>query len=91
MSHLGPTSEPFEYMSIDTIGGLSGNKSTKKYCYLLVDHFNRYAYAVACKTQKAEDFIKLVKLVFDKEHKIRILLADQYTGINSVIFKNFLR
>ena len=91
LSQLGPATKPFEYMSIDTIGGFAGNNSTKKYCHLLVDHFTRYAYAVTSKHQKADDFIKLLNLVYDKGHKIENLLADQYTGINSNIFKNFLQ
>lgn len=42
LSQLGPATKPFEYMSIDTIGGFSGNNSPKKYVHLLVDHFTRY-------------------------------------------------
>lgn len=44
MSQLGPAKEPFEYMSIDTIGGFAGNNSSKKYVHLLIDHFTRFAY-----------------------------------------------
>ncbi len=90
LSHLGPATKPFEYMSIDTIGGFAGNNSTKQYCHLLVDHFTRFAYAVTSKTQKAEDFTKLLKLVYNQGHKIENLLADQYTDINSIIFNTFL-
>ena len=41
MSHLGPATYPFEIMSLDTIGGFGGSRSTKKYLYLMVDHFTR--------------------------------------------------
>ncbi len=85
-----PDTNTFEYMSIDTIGGFAGNNSTKKYCHLLVDHFTRFAYAATSETQKAEDFTKLLKLVYNQGHKIENLLVDQYTGINSTIFKTFL-
>ncbi|CAK1548797.1 unnamed protein product [Leptosia nina] len=30
LSHLGPASKPFQIMSIDTIGGFGGQRSTKK-------------------------------------------------------------
>lgn len=50
MSHLGPATRPFEIMSIDTIGGFGGSRSTKKYLHLLVDHFTRCAYIVTSKT-----------------------------------------
>ncbi|KAK7591003.1 hypothetical protein V9T40_002616 [Parthenolecanium corni] len=91
MSHLGPASRPFEYMSVDTIGGFSGNNSTKRYIHLLVDHFTRFAYAICSKHQKAPDFIKLLNLAIQKGNNVTNLLADQYTGLNSSIFKQFLK
>lgn len=90
LSQLGPATRPFEIMSMDTIGGFSGNNSTKKYIHLLIDHFTRFAFSVTSKNQKANDFIKLLNLVLKDGHKIECLLADQYTGINSVEFKKFL-
>lgn len=89
MSHLGPAERPFEIMSIDTIGGFGGRRSTKKYLHLLVDHFTRYAWILTSKTQNAYDFIKLVKKV-TKDEKIGMILTDQYPGINSKEFKEFL-
>lgn len=89
MSHLGPARKPFEMVSIDTIGGFGGSRSTKKYLHLLVDHFTRYAYIVTSKTQNSSDFIKLTERVL-KDHNIEILLTDQYSGINSKDFKDFL-
>lgn len=61
MSHLGSATRPFEIVSIDTIGGFGGIRSTKKFLHLLVDHFTRYAYIVTSKTQSANDFIKLIR------------------------------
>src|SRR5436190_18060179 len=89
MSQLGPAKEPFEIMSVDTIGGFGGSRSTKKYLHLLVDHFTRYAYILTSKTQTAIDFIKLIKRVTEN-NKIGMILADQYQGINSKEFKTFL-
>ncbi|KAK2575226.1 hypothetical protein KPH14_012691 [Odynerus spinipes] len=89
MSHLGPATKPFQIMSIDTIGGFGGQRSTKKYLHLLVDHFTRYAYILTSKTQNATDFIKLVKMVLETD-KIDMILTDQYPGINSKEFKEFL-
>lgn len=51
MSHLGPATYPFEILSMDTIGGFGGSRSTKKYLHLLVDHFTRYAYILTSKNQ----------------------------------------
>lgn len=89
MSHLGPATYPFEIVSIDTIGGFGGSRSTKKYLHLLVDHFTRYAYILTSKTQSAHDFIKLVQKV-TSDYKIDLILSDQYPGINSKDFKIFL-
>lgn len=89
MSHLGPARKPFQIVSIDTIGGFGGSRSTKKYLHLLVDHFTRFAYILTSKTQNANDFIKLTETVL-MDHDIQLLLTDQYPGINSKDFKNFL-
>lgn len=89
MSHLGPSKKPFDIVSIDTIGGFGGSRSTKKYLHLLVDHFTRYAYIITSKTQNANDFIKLTEKVL-KDNDISIILSDQYPGINSKEFKNYL-
>lgn len=41
---LGPTTTvPFEIVSINTIGCF-GSRSTKKYLYLTIDYFTRYAF-----------------------------------------------
>ena len=90
MSHLGPAKNPFDIMSIDTIGGFGGSRSTKKYLHLLVDHFTRHAYILTSKTQGADDFIKLINIVAEN-NKIGLVLADQYPGINSGKFKQFLK
>lgn len=90
MSQLGPATKPFEIVSMDTIGGFGGSRSTKKYLHLLVDHFTRYAFIVTSKTQSANDFIKLINNASDS-HSIGMLLTDQYPGINSKEFKLFLK
>lgn len=90
MSHLGPATKPFEIISIDTIGGFGGSRSTKKYMHLLVDHFTRYAFILTSKTQNANDFIKLLMKVTETED-VGMLLTDQYPGINSKEFKTFLK
>lgn len=89
MSQLGPAKKPFEIVSIDTIGGFGGSRSTKKYLHLLVDHFTRYAFILTSKTQNANDFIKLVMNITETED-IGMLLTDQYPGINSKEFKSYL-
>ena len=66
------------------------SRSTKKYLHLFVDHFTRYAFIATSKTQNATDFIKLVSEIA-KFEKIDTILTDQYPGINSREFKEFLK
>lgn len=89
MSHLGPAEKPYQIMSLDTIGGFGGRRSTKKYLHLLVDHFTRFAYILCSKDQNAQDFIKLVEKI-PRENTIEILFSDQYPALNSNKFKNYL-
>ncbi|KAK9882922.1 hypothetical protein WA026_023810 [Henosepilachna vigintioctopunctata] len=90
LSQMGPASEPFQIVSLDTIGGFGSNKSPKRYLHLIIDHFTKYAFAITSKTQTAKDFINLVKKI-QKKNKIKLLLTDQYAGINSNQFKKFLK
>lgn len=89
LSNLGPVKQPFEIISIDTVGGFVGSRSTKRYLHLLVDHFTRYAWILTSKYQCATDFKKLVSSTREI-NKINIILVDQYPGINSTEFKKFL-
>ena len=90
LSQFGPASKPLEIVSLDTIGGFAGNKSTKKFLHLIVDHFTRFAFIATSKTQTANDFIKLVNSVKNK-NEIETLFTDQYSGINSWGFKKYLK
>jgi len=77
-------------MSIDLVGGFDGNRSTKKYLHILADHFSRYAFISTSKGQNARDFISLINSVA-QHHRIKIILADQYTGINSKEVKDYMK
>lgn len=90
MSHLGPATRPFEIVSIDTVGGFGGGRSTKKYLHILIDHFTRYVYILTSANQTANDFVKLTKMV-TRNYKIETILTDQYPGINSKEYKEFLK
>lgn len=90
MSHLGPAERPFQIMSLDTIGGFGGQRSTKKYLHLLEDHFTRFAYILCSKNQTTTDFINLLKKV-PPEEKMETILTDQYPGISSKELENYVR
>jgi hypothetical protein len=89
MGYLGPATKPYEIMSLDTIGGFGKSSSTSRFLHLLVDHFTRHAYILCSKTQNSSDFIKLLSQV-QSEHKIGTLLTDQFGGLLSEEFSNYL-
>jgi reverse transcriptase/RNaseH (fragment) len=89
LSQLGPAKEPFEIISLDTVGGLGGYNSKKQYLHLAIDHCTRYAWALCSKSQSAIDFINLVKII-QKTGSSKLILADRYTGIRSKEFIYFL-
>lgn len=89
MGQLGPATRPFEIMSLDTIGGFAGKRSTKKYLHLLVDHFTRYTYILTSRNQNASEFIKLIEKVHN-ENPVGTLLTDQYGGLSANEFEDYL-
>ncbi len=89
LGQLGPASRPYEIMSLDTVGGFGGRRSTKRYLHILVDHFTRFAYILTSANQTTSEFIRLMCSVI-RDHPIETLLTDQYGGLASKEFKEFL-
>ena len=89
LSITGPAREPFEIVSIDTVGGFEGYQSPKKYLHLAIDHFTRFVWHLSSKNQKASDFKKLLENVLTIG-KPKLLISDNYPGIVSRSFKSFL-
>ncbi len=90
LKHLGPAARPFEILSLDTIGGFGGRRSTKRYLHLLVDHFTRFAYISTSANQNCSEFIKLLDSV-QKQNKITTLLTDQYGAFMSNEFEKYIQ
>jgi len=88
LSQIGPAIKPFDIISIDTVGGLGGYNSMKQYIHIAIDHFTRFTWTFASRTQCAKDFINLINNV-KQSQKPKQILADRYTGINSSVFKRF--
>ena len=88
LGFLGPASNPYEIVSLDTIGGFGGYGSPHRYLHLLADHFSRYVFVSSSKGQSAKDMIKIVDSV-QRHHQIGTLLTDQYGGLVSDEFKSY--
>ena len=89
MDKLIKPNKPFQFMSLDTIGGFSGHHSPKRFLHVLTDLFSKFVWIISSTTQCSTDFIKLVKRVSDS-HEIGLLMFDRYSGINSKNFRIFL-
>ena len=89
LSITGPVTEPLEIVSIDTVGGLEGYGSSSKYLHLAIDHLSRFVWASASKTQKAHDFISLVRTICHIRVP-KLILTDRYPGIKCKTFEDFL-
>jgi len=85
LSILGPAQQPFDLISIDTIGGFSGYNSKKQYLHLALDHFTRFTWALCSRAQRSINFLYLIKIICKTQIPKRIL-ADRYTGIKSKEF-----
>lgn len=53
----GPTTEPFQFIHIDTIGGFRESFSQLQYFHVAIDAFSGYVWGIASKTQNVQDFI----------------------------------
>ena len=89
VSRIGPTTRPFQVVSIDTKGGFSGFKSTKKYLHLAIDHMTRFTWHTTSKGQGEGDLINLMKEVL-KNGKPDIVLCDRYGSMKGNKFRKFL-
>ncbi len=90
LGHFGPAERPFQIMSLDTVGGFGGRRSTKRYLHILIDHFTRYAYILPSANQNTSEFIRIISKTL-QDHHIEVLLTDQYGGLSSKEFLDYLK
>ncbi|GFU80115.1 transposon Tf2-11 polyprotein [Trichonephila clavipes] len=85
-----PTDQPFEYISVDTVGGFNYYNSTKKFLHLIIDHATRYVWAFASKSETTETFANCLKQLFQIQILSK-LLTDRNGAFTSSRLKRFLR
>ncbi|GFV37929.1 transposon Tf2-9 polyprotein [Trichonephila clavipes] len=85
-----PTDQPFEYISVDTVGGFNYYNSTKKFLHLIIDHATRYVWAFASKSETTETYANCLKQLFQIQIPNK-LLTDRNCAFTSSRFKHFLR
>ena len=89
LSITGPATYPLEIVSLDTIGGFEGYNSKFRYIHCVIDHFSRFIWTRASKTQRASDYVSIMKEILNI-HFPKMVLTDRYAGIRSREFENFL-
>ncbi|GFS70521.1 transposon Tf2-6 polyprotein [Trichonephila clavipes] len=86
-----PTDQPFEYISVDTVGGFNYyNSSTKNILHLTIDHAARYVWAFTSKSETTETYANCLKQLFQIQISSK-LLTDRNGAFTSSRFKRFLR
>ena len=82
--------QPFECLSIDSVGGFNYYNSQKKYLHLIIDHATRYIWAFPSKNVNTETYINCLKLIFNVQIPQKVL-SDRNAAFTSSKFKRFLR
>ncbi|GBM23097.1 Pro-Pol polyprotein [Araneus ventricosus] len=85
-----PTDRPFEYLSIDNVGGFNYYNSIKKYLHLVIDHATRYVWAFPSKSETTETYANCLTQVFQIQVPTK-LLSDRNGDFTSSKFKHFLK
>ncbi|GFT59498.1 transposon Tf2-6 polyprotein [Trichonephila clavipes] len=82
--------EPFEIISLDTVGGFNYHNSQKKYLHIVLDHATRYAWTFPSKSVTSETYTNCLKQIFSIQCP-KQLLSDRNAAFTSSKFKKFLK
>ncbi|GFW34944.1 transposon Tf2-9 polyprotein [Trichonephila clavipes] len=82
--------EPFEMISLDTVGGFNYHNSQKKYLHIVLDHATRYAWTFPSKIVTSETYTNCLKQIFSIQCP-KQLLSDRNAAFTSSKFKKFLK
>ncbi|GFT00395.1 transposon Tf2-6 polyprotein [Trichonephila clavipes] len=61
LQQVPPTSKPFEFISVDIVGGFNCYNSTKKNLHIVIDHATRYVWAFPSKKENSETYANILK------------------------------
>ncbi|GFV97181.1 retrotransposable element Tf2 protein type 3 [Trichonephila clavipes] len=82
--------EPFEMISLDTVGGFNYHNSQKKYLHIVLDHATRYAWTFPSKSVTSETYTNCLQQIFSIQCT-KQLLSDRNAAFTSSQFKKFLK
>lgn len=87
---MPPCREPFEVLSLDSVGGFNYYNSSKKYLHILIDHATRFIWTFTSKNITSEMYANLLKQVFNYGTP-KALLTDRNPAFTSARFRKFLQ
>ncbi len=90
LGYIGPASEPFEIIHIDTKSGFSKYGSTKDNLHIAIDAFSRFVWYVAAKTKSATEYIQLLNKIMSI-NKPKLIVADNFSSFKGKVMRKFLR
>ena len=86
LAKIGPARQPFDFVSIDTVGGFHGNPNAK-YMHLAVDHLTRHAWAHFSESTNADDIVELIEKIQKDGNPRRILTDNHKCLLNQKVTK----
>lgn len=86
---LPPAEQPFDIVSLDTVGGFNYYNSAKKYMHLVIDHATRYVWGFASKNVTTQVYINILKQIFNIQIPKKIL-TDRNPAFTASKFRKWL-
>ncbi|GFU48285.1 transposable element Tcb2 transposase [Trichonephila clavipes] len=90
LQQIPPTSKPFEFVFVETVGGFNYYNSTKKNLHNVIDPATRYVWVFPSKNENSETYANILKQVFQIQIPEKSL-TDRNGAFTSSRFKKFLR
>lgn len=90
MQSLPYSEEPFDTVSLDTIGGFAAYGSRNRFIHLFIDHATRYIWAYPRKNETADTYIECIEKL-ENAGKPKTILTDRHPSFLSQKFKHFLK
>lgn len=90
MGKIGPATEPFEIIHIDTKSGFNQDKEGKKHLHLAIDSFTRFVWHISSSSKRIEELQKLVNKISSIQIP-KLIVCDNYSSMAGPTFKAFLK
>ncbi|KAM7297299.1 hypothetical protein ISCGN_022452 [Ixodes scapularis] len=90
LKSLPPAEVPFDLLAMDTVGGLTGYNSAKRFIHVAVDHTTRYVRAFAHKSETSDAYVSCLQQILTTGSPKKFL-SDRGSGFIGNTFKRFMK